>query len=81
MHGNCFRYRVAGKAGDFFEAHRNYIGVHMVVEHTECIAVTSLEKVDIREPYDVENDIELYDGIAAHVIQLQPGDCIALKFM
>ncbi|MGT2951207.1 beta-D-galactosidase [Streptococcus cuniculi] len=78
LYGNCFRYVADGTTGDFFEGHHNYIDVHVVVENTECIAVTSADKVVVRDPYDVEIDAELYDGVAEQVIQLQVGDCIIL---
>ncbi|MBF0778777.1 YhcH/YjgK/YiaL family protein [Streptococcus cuniculi] len=74
--GNCFTYIADGEAGDFFETHRNYIDVHLVVENEEAMAVTSGKSAKITEAYDAEKDIEFYQGQVEQLIHLHAGECL-----
>ena len=38
---NCMTYLADGVPGDIFETHKKYLDIHIVVENTEKMAVTS----------------------------------------
>ena len=60
--GNCFNYVADGVAGDFFETHYKYLDVHLVVENTEDMAVSTKDSTTVSKAYDEEKDIEFHQG-------------------
>ncbi|MGT2911698.1 YhcH/YjgK/YiaL family protein [Streptococcus cameli] len=76
LFGNCFKYVADGRAGDFFETHRKYLDIHLVVSNTEDMAISSKNNTKITKEYDEENDIEFYSGKIEQLIHLHKGDCL-----
>ena len=59
----------------FFESHRQYIDVQLVVEGEEVMEVEDISRLQVAEAYDGERDLLKYaDTAAASVLRLRPGD-------
>ena len=65
-----------GVAGDFFETHYKYLDVHLVVENTEDMAVSTKDSTSVSKAYDEEKDIEFHQGQVEQLVHLKPGDCL-----
>lgn len=76
LFGNCFTYIADGEAGAFFETHRKYLDIHLVLENEEAMAVTSPENVSVIQKYDDAKDIELYTGKVEQLVHLRSGECL-----
>ena len=76
LFGNCFSYVADGQPGDFFETHRKYLDIHLVLENTEDMAVSSVKSTTVSQPYNNEKDIELYEGKMEQLIHLKSGECL-----
>ena len=76
LFGNCFSYVADGQPGDFFETHRKYLDIHLVLENTEDMAVSSVKSTRVSQPYNKEKDIELYEGKVEQLIHLKSGECL-----
>lgn len=76
LFGNCFSYVADGQPGDFFETHRKYLDIHLVLENTEDMAVSSVKSATVSQPYNKEKDIELYEGKVEQLIHLKSGECL-----
>lgn len=68
-------YRTKPRAEGFFESHRKYIDVQVVVEGAECLEVADIARGVVREPYLDERDLITYaDVTGASVLSLQAGE-------
>lgn len=47
----------------FFESHRKYIDVQVVVEGDEAMEVVDASRITVREPYNPERDLVLYGDV------------------
>ncbi|HEL2217829.1 TPA: YhcH/YjgK/YiaL family protein [Streptococcus suis] len=74
--GNCFSYIADGKPGEFFETHRKYIDIHLVVNNIEAMATSSTNCTSVTSPYCEEKDIELFEGEIEQIIKLNAGTCL-----
>jgi YhcH/YjgK/YiaL family protein len=64
----------------FFESHRKYIDVQVVVEGEELMEVVDIGRIEVREPYSAERDVILYgDAAGASSVRLAAGD-VAVYF-
>jgi len=60
-----------------FETHDVYIDIHYLVSGREEFACTPRNGLDVRKPYDGENDITFYENPEqCNVFVLNPGDSI-----
>ncbi len=57
-----------------YEAHRNYIDVHYILEGTERIGTADLTSLSTATPYSFEKDIEFLTGVADGYYNLSPGN-------
>ena len=53
-------YETKSRAEGFFESHRKYIDVQVVVEGEEMIEVVDASRIDVRDPYAEERDLITY---------------------
>ena len=53
-------YDSKDKADTRYESHRKYIDIQYVIKGEELIGVTTLDKVEVAEPYSEEKDIAFY---------------------
>lgn len=64
----------------FFESHRNYIDVQVIVEGEELMEVQEIARLKVSEPYLPERDLIKYaDNAEASVLRMRVGD-VAIFF-
>ena len=67
-------YETKPRSEGFFESHRKYIDVQVVVEGDEVMEVVDASRITVREPYDPERDLILYADVAdASHLRVRPG--------
>lgn len=68
-------YATKPRADGFFESHRKYIDVQVVVEGEELMEVLDVSRITARLPYDPERDFQAYeDGVGASHLRLTAGE-------
>ncbi|HGP8523044.1 beta-galactosidase subunit beta [Streptococcus pneumoniae] len=73
---NCMTYLADGVPGDIFETHKKYLDIHIVVENTEKMAVTSPVRAQSRVPFSEEKNIAFYDSKDYQIVELLPGNML-----
>lgn len=67
-------YETKARSDGFFESHRKFIDVQVVVEGEELIELADIARMKIRQPYDAERDLIVYqDEPDASLFRLFPG--------
>ena len=61
---------------EFQETHKKYLDIHIVVENTEKMAVTSPVRAQSRVPFSEEKDIAFYDSKDYQIVELLPGNML-----
>lgn len=59
---NCNAYNSKLEADCFFESHKEYIDVHLMVSGEEVIGHNEEGLLEVTQPYDAEGDAILYQG-------------------
>lgn len=54
-------YETRLRADGFFESHRKYIDVQVVVEGEELMEVADASRIAVRQPYNAERDLIVYE--------------------
>lgn len=54
-------YETKLRADGFFESHRKYIDVQVVVEGEELMEVADAGRITVRQPYNAERDLIVYE--------------------
>jgi biofilm protein TabA len=68
-------YRTRTRAEGFFESHRKYIDVQVVVEGAEVMEVADIAVLTVSQEYDPERDFIKYaDQSGASVLRCRSGD-------
>ena len=68
-------YSPKARSEGFFESHRKYIDVQVVVAGEELMEVEAVARLVVMAPYDPERDLLKYaDTATAAVLRLRPGD-------
>ena len=68
-------YLAKVRADGFFESHRKYLDVQVVVEGEETMEMAESSRRQVRKPYDAEHDCLAYaDFAGASVLRLVAGD-------
>lgn len=63
LYFNCPKDPVTKEVKDgFFEGHKQYIDIHVVIEGEENLGYTPNSKMTVSKEYDVEGDYELFEG-------------------
>jgi YhcH/YjgK/YiaL family protein len=57
-----------------YESHKKYIDIQYVIEGEELIGLTTLDNVEITEPYSVEKDITFYAFDGGEYLKATPGN-------
>lgn len=65
-----------GKPGENFEAHKEWMDIHLVVKGEEKMPVASAQTVEEKTPYSKEKDIAFYKGKPEAIADLYPGDVL-----
>lgn len=68
-------YRTKERAEGFFESHRKFIDVQVIFEGEECMEVVDVSRIAVKEAYQAERDLVVYEDCAgASVLRLRAGD-------
>lgn len=68
-------YETKPRPEGFFESHRKYIDVQVVLEGSEVMEVAELARMQVREPYQAARDLIVYqDSSDASALRLLPGE-------
>ena len=68
-------YRTKPRAEAFFESHRKYIDVQVIVEGEELMEVIDASRIAVRDPYVSERDLVTYvDASDASEVRLLAGE-------
>lgn len=54
----------------FFEGHKQYIDIHIVISGEENLGYTPRSEVSVKKEYDAAGDCELYDGEIKNIMHL-----------
>ncbi|MCG6188282.1 YhcH/YjgK/YiaL family protein [Maribellus maritimus] len=65
-------YTTKDKKDTRYESHRKYIDIQYVIEGEEMMGLTTLDKVEITEPYNEEKDIAFYSFDGGEYIKATP---------
>ncbi|MDP3072815.1 MAG: YhcH/YjgK/YiaL family protein [Opitutaceae bacterium] len=67
-------YETKPRAEGFFESHRKYIDLQLVVEGDEVMEVVDASRIAVREPYNADRDLVIYgDAAGASVLRVSSG--------
>jgi YhcH/YjgK/YiaL family protein len=73
-------YQPKQRPEGFFESHRNYIDVQVIVEGEELMELIDVGRLAVSQPYNPERDFTKYADVAgAKVLQMRAGD-VAIFF-
>src|SRR5262245_22714158 len=62
------------RADTFFESHRKYIDVQVVVEGEEAMEVADVARMTVKQPYNEKRDLIIYeDNTEASVLRVHAG--------
>ena len=68
-------YRTKSRAESFFESHRKYIDVQVIVEGEELMEVIDASRIAVRDPYVSERDLITYvDAADGSELRLRAGE-------
>lgn len=70
---NIVEYETAKQEDRFWEAHREYLDVHLMLEGTERIDLNFIQNMDVKE-YAAKDDFLPMDGEKNGSVILKPGD-------
>ncbi|MFH0716666.1 YhcH/YjgK/YiaL family protein [Staphylococcus delphini] len=73
---NCMSYVADGVPGQQFENHQKYIDIHLVLENTEKIAVTSPQFAEQTAAYDEADDFALFKGEQYQLVEMTPSNVL-----
>ena len=61
----------------FFESHRKYIDVQVIVEGAELMEVEDISRLAVSQAYEAERDFIKYaDTLAASILRMRAGDVV-----
>ncbi len=70
---NCNSYQSKPESEAYFEAHRTYIDIHMLVAGEERIGHNAMTELEETQPFSQEDDYALYRGAIKSQFALKPG--------
>ncbi|PCF42076.1 YhcH/YjgK/YiaL family protein [Staphylococcus delphini] len=73
---NCMSYVADGVPGQQFENHQKYIDIHLVLENTEKIAVTSPQFAEQTAAYDEADYFALFKGEQYQLLEMTPSNVL-----
>ena len=73
---NRFNYTGAEESGCFFEGHKNYLDIHIILNGCENIGYTDITELNQVTEYDFGNDFIKFEGTVKNYIKLEVGDFV-----
>lgn len=74
---NVFEYETVPDEDAFFEAHKKYADIHMIVSGEELTGVSDLSRITVKT-FDEEKDLLEIQGAVEHYIRLMPGKVLVV---
>ncbi|MED1468941.1 YhcH/YjgK/YiaL family protein [Bacillus salipaludis] len=75
---NLIEYETKTPQERFWESHKKYLDVHYLLEGTEQIGLEPFDQMEIKQPYDEQDDYYLLEGNLKSAATLQQGDFMIL---
>ncbi|WP_026572789.1 YhcH/YjgK/YiaL family protein [Bacillus sp. UNC438CL73TsuS30] len=75
---NLIEYETKTPDERFWESHKKYLDVHYILEGKEYIGCESFERMEIKQPYDEQDDYYLLEGGLKSMVRMQKGDFMIL---
>lgn len=67
-------YETKPRAEGFFESHRKYIDVQVVVVGEEAMELSDISRIKVKQPYQEDRDVIIYaDAADASLLRVYPG--------
>ena len=68
-------YATKARAEGFFESHRKYVDVQVVVEGEELMEVVDATRIGVKQPYNEERDFVMHEDAAeASIVKIHAGE-------
>lgn len=71
---NKFSYVGEKESNCFFEGHKNYLDIHIVLSGQEKLGYSDISELNQVSEYDAENDFMKFEGLVKNYIKLGEGD-------
>ncbi|MGL5125421.1 MAG: YhcH/YjgK/YiaL family protein [Fusobacteriaceae bacterium] len=68
---NTMEYVTKNVEDCFFETHKNYLDIQLIVKGEENIGYSEMEELEITVPFDTEKDVEKQFGIAQNIFKMK----------
>ncbi|MEH7179302.1 YhcH/YjgK/YiaL family protein [Neobacillus vireti] len=73
---NLVEYETKSVEERVWETHKKYIDIQVIVEGNECIGYEHLDRLNIKEDYNEQDDISFWEGSLQSKVILEKGDFI-----
>ena len=70
---SCYEYDTIPESESFYEAHRNYGDIHVMLTGSEKVCISRPDDLTETDGSKPDNDFYAYHGDAAHTLVLRPG--------
>ena len=70
---SCYEYDTIPEADSFYEAHRDYGDIHIMLTGREKVCISHPDDLTETDGSKPDGDFYAYHGDAAHTLVLQPG--------
>lgn len=67
-------YNSKVRADGFFESHRRYIDVQVVVEGEEIMELADIARMTVRQPYNPDRDLIIYEDATGSGLRVRAGE-------
>ncbi|MDB4583478.1 YhcH/YjgK/YiaL family protein [Draconibacterium sp.] len=73
---NLDEYISRDKKDTRYESHKKYIDIQYVVEGEELMGITTLDKVQVTDPYDEEKDVGFFEYEGGNYVKTTPDNFV-----
>lgn len=73
---NRFNYIGQKEFDCFFEGHKNYLDIHIILNGKEKLGYSDISELNQVSKYDLENDFIKFEGPIKNYIDLKAGDFV-----
>lgn len=77
VYATRFTYKTVPEDESFFEAHKKYLDIHIMVDGSEGVEIAPPEELEEFERVEA-NDFYAYRGLANYKLTLSPGDFLVV---
>ena len=78
---NRFNYIGQKEFDCFFEGHKNYLDIHIILNGKEKLGYSDISELNQVSKYDLENDFIKFEGPIKNYIDLKVGDFVKFQLM